>query len=330
MSRPATARLKVNPPLGTLPVLQYCRPEDLQIDPTYQRSLENGTSQTLVRRIAMFWNWDLCQPLVVARRGDALYVVDGQHRLAAAGLRRDIAQLPCVISTYASAADEAASFVQLNQQRRPLIALDLFRAAIASEDPEALAVQHEITEAGLQLAPHMTAAAWKPGMIGNVGGLLRTAHQYGVPRLGAALKALAQGFEGQVLRYAGTVFPGIAAVVGEQGDDLDMARLVSALGRHTQSEWRSETALHHAANPEQGMTQSAKAVIRAAYEAERQSAREIVAAPRPAPKPVTPIMPLAMRPEEDGKRWCEQCDRRVSASAASFCVSRFCSLRARA
>ena len=47
---------------------------------------------------------------VVARRSDGgLYVVDGQHRMAAAILRRDIGQLPCVISSYASAGDEAAS-----------------------------------------------------------------------------------------------------------------------------------------------------------------------------------------------------------------------------
>ena len=40
MSRPATSRLKVNPPLGQLPVLQYCSPDQLLIDEQYQRSLD--------------------------------------------------------------------------------------------------------------------------------------------------------------------------------------------------------------------------------------------------------------------------------------------------
>ena len=48
---------------------------------------------------------------------------------AAARLRGDIPQLPAVVVQYASAADEAASFVHLNQQRRPLTRLDLFKAA---------------------------------------------------------------------------------------------------------------------------------------------------------------------------------------------------------
>jgi hypothetical protein len=156
MSRPATSRLKVNPAIGTMPVLQYCTPEQLLIDDSYQRTLETGPSQTLVRRIAMFWDWSLCQPLIVARRNDGgHYVVDGQHRLAAAKLRGDIFQLPCVVASYASMADEAASFVALNQQRRPLGALDLFKAALAAGDTEAMSIMKAIIDAGLSLSNHM-------------------------------------------------------------------------------------------------------------------------------------------------------------------------------
>jgi hypothetical protein len=104
MSRAATSRLKVNPQVGQRPTLEFRRLCDLKIDPSYQRSIEIGTSQTLIRRIAMFWDWSLCQPLAVARRADgALMVVDGQHRLAAARLRGDIYDLPCVITAYESA-----------------------------------------------------------------------------------------------------------------------------------------------------------------------------------------------------------------------------------
>jgi hypothetical protein len=68
MARPATARLKCNPPLGTLPVLQYCAPGQLLIDEAYQRGLDMPASQALIRRIAVHWDWGLCQPLFVARR----------------------------------------------------------------------------------------------------------------------------------------------------------------------------------------------------------------------------------------------------------------------
>lgn len=68
MASTTTERLKFNKPLGTFPVLQYLRPEQLQIDESYQRSIDNPKSQGLIRRIAQFWSWDRCLPLVVSRR----------------------------------------------------------------------------------------------------------------------------------------------------------------------------------------------------------------------------------------------------------------------
>lgn len=324
MSRPATTRLKVNPPLGTLPVLQYCRPEDLQIDPTYQRSLENGTSQTLVRRIAQFWNWDLCQPLVVARRGDEFFVVDGQHRLAAAVLRRDIAQLPCVITAYATAADEAASFVQLNQQRRPLTALDLFRAALAAEDTDAVAIARLMTIAGLTLAPHSNFTAWKPGMVSNIGGIQKCFRINGEEATAAALRALASGFQGQVLRYGGTIFGGLARVCSAPAVREQVDHLAIVLAARSQVAWMEDIKLEKAATDAK-WDLAAGVVIRKALEASAAAGAAVAATPRPTPVPAIEFAPVA--PEDDGRRWCQQCDRRVTHTVAAMCRSRFCSLK---
>lgn len=68
MVKAANVKLKVNPPLGNLPALQWMLVSQLQVDGSYQRSVEGGESQTLIRRIAQHWNWDLCQPLIVSRR----------------------------------------------------------------------------------------------------------------------------------------------------------------------------------------------------------------------------------------------------------------------
>lgn len=64
---------------------------------------------------------------------------------------------------------------------------------------------------------------------------------------GLALKAMAQGFKGQVLRYAGTIFPGIAALIdfevkasgtgfGPDPEIWDM--IVELLGDRSQEDWR--------------------------------------------------------------------------------------------
>lgn len=244
MARPATDRLKVNPALGSPPTLEWRAVGELLIDPTYQRTVEAGPSQTLIRRIAMFWDWGLCQPLAVSRRPDgALTIVDGQHRASAAKLRGDIPHLPCVITNYANAGDEAAAFVALNQMRRPLSALDLFKAALAAEDVEATAVMAALRDAGLGLAKHTNYTAWNEGELSNIGALLRTYRRQGEIVLRTALRCVAKALPHQVLRYGGTLYSGFAAVAADEirlRTPLDeiVDKLAPIIAEKSQSEWR--------------------------------------------------------------------------------------------
>lgn len=339
MSRPATSRLKVNPPLGNMPALQYLLPAQLKVDPAYQRSLDGGPSQSLIRKIAMFWNWDLCQPLVVARRDNGdLFVIDGQHRLAAANLRGDISQLPAVVVSYADPKDEAASFVHLNQQRRPLTKIDVFKAAVASGDEEANAIANALDDAGLSIAPHSNHTAWKPGMVSNIGGIEEAWRRRGPSATKLALRALGEGFEGQVLRYAGTIFPGIASVCAKQ---LSLGgfggngwkQFLAMLGAKKQTAWRGLMMQARAHNPDLKYSAASEKVIETAW---GQAKTSIPAAPAmpapPEPKPARPASPSAIRrpampAPSDGKRWCDQCDKRISLAAAATCTDRFCKLR---
>jgi len=251
MSRPATDRLKVNPPIGLRPSLENHRLESLNVDPEYQRSIDNGSSQTLIRRIAVFWDWSLFQPLAVSRRPDgSLFVVDGQHRLTAARMRADITDLPCVVSPYASAADEAASFVAMNAQRRPLGAMDLFKAALAAGDMEAMRVMAVISAAGLSLAPHSNPTAWKPGQISNIAGIRTAFKVQGRDATSAALVALSTAYAGQVLQYAGTIFPGLvrayAQLLPSRSFDPDL--MIDIVGSAPQKQWVDEIFLEKASS----------------------------------------------------------------------------------
>lgn len=270
-----TDRLKFNPVLGSPPVLQWAAPGQLQIDPSYQRSIQNGPSQTLIRQIATHWNWDLCQPLVVSRRaGGGLFVIDGQHRLAAAKLRRDVPHLPCVILELVDRADEAASFVHLNQRRRPLSKLDVFKAAVASGDSEASAIAGALHWAGLSIATTTNPNGWKPGMISNIGGIQTAWKRYGAAKVRATLFVFSSAFSGQVLRYAGTIFPGVAALVADltakrdpviwmDGEEAEM--LAEMLGGTTQGEWRETILLELAANPNMRVTDAGVKAIKDAW-----------------------------------------------------------------
>lgn len=283
MTAPATSRPKCNPIAGCLPVLQYCPVEQLQIDAAYQRGMEAGSSVTLIRRIAIYWDWGLCQPLFVARRSNGgLFVVDGQHRLAAARLRGDIWQLPCVVREFASAAGEAASFVALNQERRPLTKLDLFKAAIAAGDQEAKVILAALERAGLGLG-HSNNKDLKPGTVNNIGGLQAALRGKGLEAFDVALLLLAESFSGQVLRFAGTLFPGIAHIaaielgrtpdlMGRGGVLLDT--MIACVGGASQEEWVTDITRRQAA---EGATFSRReAAIRVLAEAWEECRAELL------------------------------------------------------
>lgn len=329
--------LKLNPPRGRRPTLQFVLPGELAVDDSYQRSVDNDDSRALIRRIAAQWNWDLCQPLVVARRGrgaggePGLFVIDGQHRLLAARLRGDIPQLPAVIVEYASAAEEAANFVSLNQQRRPLNKLDVFRAALASGDELACGINAAIADAGLTVAKHTNGTAWKVGQIGNIGGIEAAWKVHGERAARDALKVLAQAFGGQVLRYAGTIYPGIAALCAtwpseSSGDHPGrIANAARVIGGKSQLQWRSAVLTARAVDPSLGMVSAAAKVVREAFG---------VPLPQPAARPAAPVMangPALSRPPAPPASglagWCEQCEMRVSAAQAGTCRSRFCKMK---
>ncbi|KUR80794.1 hypothetical protein AQZ49_01835 [Novosphingobium sp. FSW06-99] len=220
-----------------------CSVDELSVDPSYQRSIDNPTSRALIKKIAREWDWSLFQLLVVSRRPDGeLYVVDGQHRLEAARLRGDLRDLPCSVYDFRLVSHEADAFVALNQQRKPLTRLDLFKGAvIGGGDTTANHILALITGAGLTLAPHTNYACFKPGQIAAIGGICKAYKMAGPDITARALAVLANAYRGEVLRFAGTIFPAIVATIVDlklprAADDL-LEVTVSGL---TQLEWAEE------------------------------------------------------------------------------------------
>lgn len=261
------------PPTGQLPVLQYMTPAQLSVDPAYQRKLDGSTSQKLIREIAEHWDWSLCLPLVVARRaadtpdGGGLFVVDGQHRHAAACLRGDIQVLPCVILEGSAVEIEARLFVRLNKQRRPISKLDEFRAAIAAGDEQACEIEDALARAGLRLASNTNPDTWQPGELANVGGLTQAWKTHGGAASALALEVLARAYPGEVLRFGGTIFPGLAGVIAEDDDSTDfLADLVACVAARPQADWRRAVLLYIAEHPGTSPRQGSLEVITAAFD----------------------------------------------------------------
>lgn len=128
--------------------LRMVSKHDLWIDHAYQR---NDISLTNVRQIASKWNWSCVGAITVSDRGDAMVVIEGQHRVLAAMQRSEIDLLPCIVFKFATLKDEAAAFLAINTIRKTVTAIDKHRAGFVAEDENTLAVADFMEKIGLRL-----------------------------------------------------------------------------------------------------------------------------------------------------------------------------------
>jgi hypothetical protein len=230
--------LKLSAPLGIPPSVELRPTADLLIDDSYQRSIDTEPSQKLIRRIAIDWDWRMCLPLVVSRRDDGFYVIDGQHRLAAAQLRRDIPFLPCCVSTYAGIAEEASMFVAMNRTRRPINRLDDFHAATAGGDEDALTVRRIIIDAGFKVARKTGSQSWVPGEVAFTTSIEKVLRKHGEKVCANALTLMAEAFPDEVLNAGASVFLALTKLA-VAGATPDRDRLFRALLTYDQKGWAS-------------------------------------------------------------------------------------------
>ena len=227
------------PVRGAPPSIEWVSVADLLVDSDYQRSIENDTSQRLIAAIAAHWDWRLCMPLAVSRRDDGRYVIDGQHRLAAARLRPDIPHLPCCIASYEGPADEAAMFVAANRARRAISRLDDFHAALVAGDEDAIEVNRIVMAAGLKVSRQTRSQAWLPGEVSFTSSIANVIGKHGDELVLEALSAMATAFEGQVFSNGSPVFLGLTRILVRPPEGLDRDRLFRALRMFDMKGWGS-------------------------------------------------------------------------------------------
>lgn len=140
----------------------------LVVDSEYQRQ----ASDAKVVGIAKKWSWLAMGAIIVVFRDGCNYVVDGQHRVMAAMRRSDISMLPCVRFASNGIKTEAQGFIDANTMRKPISALDKFRALVMTDDKSALFLERLLTQYGRRLSH-----GGGPASVSCVSLLLRLAKQ---------------------------------------------------------------------------------------------------------------------------------------------------------
>lgn len=271
-----------NPPIGELPEIRWVLCRDLVVDHAYQRMAEEPSSKRLIQHIAGNWDWRLCAPLTVSDRAppeQGLYVIDGQHRLAAALLRQDVHELPCIISKFSGIEDEARLFVALNSARRQVGEVEKFHARVASKDHYALAAKRVIEDSGLTVARYTDAQFWQPLECGFPTIVERTIRNRECHAL-FALEVLAEAYPDKALVRGKDIFEGLVWLWYKEKlwqDELTRHDMAECIGEKRQREWINLRNRLREKNDNLGMSQAMGIVIGEAIDLEIDAEAECTA-----------------------------------------------------
>ncbi|MBN9335289.1 DUF6551 family protein [Devosia sp.] len=133
---------------GEVPVIDWLDKNLIDIDPTYQRGLDEAR----VQKIVDWFAWDSFGAIVVAPAEEGRYhAIDGQHRLEAAKRHPKVDLLPAVIIVGRGLVAEAETFVNVNGARKNVSPLEMYWAQLTAGDPEAETVKQVCERAGVKL-----------------------------------------------------------------------------------------------------------------------------------------------------------------------------------
>lgn len=112
----------------------------------YNRPINNVIAKKWSKKFSM----KLVNAIIVSNRDGVNYIVDGQHRSAAARIK-GIRTLPAVVHYGLSYEEEAELFVELNKERRGLLVSEVFRGEVEAGNPRAIDLKSAIHAADYEI-----------------------------------------------------------------------------------------------------------------------------------------------------------------------------------
>lgn len=215
---------------GEKPSLKWVEPISLLVDATYQRDLSER-SVRLIRKMIENFAWNRLKPPIVVQAGPAsLHIVDGQHTAIVAATL-GIPQIPVFIVKADTLDERARAFVGHNSDRVAVSSFDLYRALLASGDPDAMDVDNVCRRAGVRIRNISPSSAIAEGDTAAVGLVRRLVKKRGVIPARRALQCLVKAkrapitgaeilaAEHVICTRQGTKDEDLTAVIRVEGDE---------------------------------------------------------------------------------------------------------------
>lgn len=121
--------------------------DKILIDRHYERPLHNAR----VEYIKNNWNGKIYQPISVSHSEEGYFVVDGQHRHAAAKAL-GIKHLPCWVFMNLTLDQEAALFVEINKSQRPIKSSEEYEASLTGNVHTAKEIERILKKYGYAIS----------------------------------------------------------------------------------------------------------------------------------------------------------------------------------
>lgn len=209
-------------------LLRDLKVTEFSVDPSVQRQL----NEPRVKYLTSKFNPKMLGLFTASKRLDGrIYVLDGQHRMAAARAKNYSGYVATRVYENLTIAEEAQLFLDLNDQRR-VNALDKFNVRATMGDPAAVALKNALESVGLRVSGQHTG-----GMFAAIVSLERVyqgfmsyAQEPRIDLVEAVLTILtrAYGAENRTAFQANTV-QGIGLIIHIFGKRVDADELVAAL-----------------------------------------------------------------------------------------------------
>lgn len=214
--------------LGQVPELRWVPPTSLLVDENYQRDL-GKRSWNLIRAMIEKFAWRKYKPPIVVEVNNGLHCVDGQHTaIAAASLSLDL--IPVFVVGGTTLNERADSFVAHNRDRIVMSALDVYRAKIASGDPDAIDTQEVCRLAGVRIRQCQPNGKILVGDTNCVGTIQRLVKRRGVSKSKEILESFVRGARGPIGPAEIDAVEAIMVVARPETTSEQLSRAIRALG----------------------------------------------------------------------------------------------------
>jgi len=221
--------------------IQRIKAQELNVDPMVQR----GLNTVKMNKIRDTWDDTLVGVLVVSQRGDGTYyVIEGQHRLAAAMDHPELGgayEFLCEVYTGLTLAQEAQMFRGINTLRSLPSAYDRYRVSLVAGDESAILIDDVLKELDLKAGASATNDT-----VGCVQALTRVVEKFGKETLHNSLSVLIAAFGRAADTYDADLLQGVAHLIGTN-ERVDFKRLTSKLAgrgrtKFSPGDWKRQVA----------------------------------------------------------------------------------------